>query len=198
MTQKKSPKREAMEARIVTALHTLIDERGLDKVGARDVAKKAGISVGAIYTAFADLDHAIFAANADTLMRMRDKLEAVDLDSTDIATGLRALAASYARFAMENPARWKAIFLHRQHPNTQTPQWYLDLHLELISRIFKPLTALRPDLDKDAVAMRARTMFGAVHGVVQLALEKRFVAVTLDNLENEVGALVDAMTRGLS
>lgn len=198
MSQQKTPKRQAMEDRILAALLTLIDERGLDKVGARDVAKKAECSVGAIYTAFEHLDHAVFAANAQTLHRMKDALLMVDMDSVDTQTGLRHLAQAYARFAMDNPARWRAIFLHRQHPDIETPKWYLDLHLELISRIYIPLANLRPDLTENELATRARTLFGAVHGVVQLAMERRFVAVPLDTLEQEVGALVDAMTRGLT
>lgn len=66
----------------------------------------------------------------------------------------------------------------------------------LIEVILPPLRQLRPDLDDQALLLRARSTFAAVHGVVLLALQGRFVGVPLSDLRQEVGALVAAMTRG--
>jgi hypothetical protein len=43
---------------------------------------------------------------------------------------------------------------------------------------------------------RSALVIAAVHGVVLLALQGRFVGVPLDQLKSEVAALVSAMTRG--
>ncbi|MCZ0813688.1 MAG: hypothetical protein ACQEVT_04665 [Pseudomonadota bacterium] len=51
-------------------------------------------------------------------------------------------------------------------------------------------------LQPRAAALRARTAFAAVHGVVLLALQGRFVGVPRSDLRHELRALADAMTRG--
>ncbi len=193
-----TPKRQAMRERIVLAVLKGIETRGIGRLSARDVAKLAGCSAAAIYTVFEDFDHAIFAANARVLDRMGAALAAVPMPEDDPATSLRDLARAYARFALENEVYWWAVFNHRQAETTVTPDWYLEQHATLISRIFAPLRVLRPDLDAAGLALRARTLFSAVHGVVQLSLERRFVGVPTEHLEAEVAALVDAMTRGLA
>lgn len=194
---KLSPKRQAMEARIIDSIHTLVKTKGLETMGARDVAKTAGCSVGSIYAVFHDLDNAIFAANAQTLKDMEANMMAVDMSGSD-KTALRKLARSYAEFALAYPERWKAVFLHQPQPGVKVPEWYFNLHAQLISRIVAPLRRLRSDLDEETSKRRARTMFASVHGVVQLALEQRFVGVGTEFLLEEVDALVLAMTRGLT
>lgn len=201
MTDKKeiklSPKKQAMADKIISAIHTLVKTKGLETIGARDIAKEAKCSVGAIYTIFPDLDNAIFAANAQTLKEMEVSMLAVNMSGSD-KVGLRKLARSYAEFAIAHPERWKAVFLHQPQPGVEVPDWYFALHAQLIARIVAPLRRLRSDLDEETSKRRARTMFAAVHGVVQLALEKRFVGVGSEFLLEEVDALVIAMTRGLT
>jgi AcrR family transcriptional regulator len=197
MEQILSPKKKAMEQRILDAIYLLIEEKGLEKMGARDVAEKANCSVGSIYSVFNDLDGAIFKANAQTLKEMDLDLEQVSKMNHSEGEGLKELAKSYTRFALKNKSKWRAVFFHHPQPGVQTPQWYLDLHSKLIHRIIKPLQILRPDLTQEQASIRARTLFAATHGVIQLAMENRFVGVPQNILIQEVEALVNAMTRGL-
>ena len=53
-----------------------------------------------------------------------------------------------------------------------------------------------PDLSDAEVRLRVRTLFGAVHGVVHLALQGRLVGVPEPLLRQEVAALVGALTLG--
>lgn len=45
-------------------------------------------------------------------------------------------------------------------------------------------------------AIRARTLFGAVHGVVSISLEGRFVGLPLERLAREVDELVQTIAAG--
>ncbi|WP_172292533.1 TetR-like C-terminal domain-containing protein [Pseudoruegeria sp. HB172150] len=186
-----------MRDRIIEAILDRIKTQGIGQLSARDVAKAAGCSAAAIYTVFEDFDHAIFAANARTLERMGAALAAVEVTADDPGAGMRKLARAYVRFALENEVFWWAVFNQNPAETTVVPDWYHDLHARLISQIFEPLKTLRPDLDEEGLSLRARTLFSSVHGVVLLSLERRFVGVPADRLEEEVDALVAAMTRGL-
>ena len=74
-------------------------------------------------------------------------------------------------------------------------------HLRLIeatfSRIAAALAPLLPGLPPAEVALRARTLFSAVHGVIALGLEERLVAVPPTDLRRQVMLLVDAVEAGL-
>jgi hypothetical protein len=59
-----------------------------------------------------------------------------------------------------------------------------------------PLRQLRPDLPETEIRLRVRTLFGAVHGVVHLALQGRLVGVPEPQLRQEVAALVGALVIG--
>jgi hypothetical protein len=76
------------------------------------------------------------------------------------------------------------------------PDWHRQDHEVLIARIGGPLIALRPDLPAEALRLRVRTLFGAVHGVVHLALQGRLVGLPEAALRQEVAALVTALVAG--
>ena len=76
------------------------------------------------------------------------------------------------------------------------PDWHRQEHEVLISRIGAPLIELRPDLPADVLRLRVRTLFGAVHGVVHLALQGRLVGLPEASLRQEIAAVVTALVIG--
>ena len=69
-------------------------------------------------------------------------------------------------------------------------------HIALIARIAKPLARLMPTASPEAITGRARTFFGAVHGVILISLENRFVGVSLETLEREIVTLTKILAHG--
>ena len=61
----------------------------------------------------------------------------------------------------------------------------------------QPLVRLLPDRDPKDIAMLARLMFSAVHGIISLGLEERMVAVPPDSLRQQVAQFVDTHLIGL-
>lgn len=76
------------------------------------------------------------------------------------------------------------------------PEWHRNEHAVIIEQIIGPLADLRPDLGQDKLILRARTIFAAVHGVVFLALQGKFVGVPQEHLSAEVTSLVGTLVRG--
>ena len=66
----------------------------------------------------------------------------------------------------------------------------------LMDVIAEPLAELQPNLSAEDRASRARTLFGAVHGVISISLEARFVGVPMERLERELDEFVLTIAAG--
>lgn len=198
MATTREEKRAALQERLIDAAEAQIAAKGLRGLKAREVTAEAGCAVGALYNAFEDLDMLIVHVNSRTLLRMGAALKAAAPGpEASAAEMFRALAAAYVAFAAENRRLWTALFEHRlPDEDTEWPEWHLRNHAVLIELIVGPLARVRPDLPLQALVLRARTLFAAVHGVVHLGLGKSVVGVPKELLEAEVIGLVDAVVRG--
>lgn len=184
-----------LRTRLITAAEAEIAEKGLLGLKARDVTQRAGCALGAIYNAVADLDELVMRVNSRTLERLGAALAPASHAGSPEAVTL-ALADAYAVFALANRRLWSALFEHRLPEGVEMPDWHRQDHEVLIARIVAPLRQLRPDLPDDEIRLRVRTLFGAVHGVVHLALQGRLVGVPEPLLRQEVAALVGALVLG--
>jgi AcrR family transcriptional regulator len=184
-----------LRTRLIDAAEAEIAEKGLMGLKARDVTQRAGCALGALYNAVADLDELVFRVNSRTLSRLGAALSPASAARGPEAVTL-ALADAYAVFALENRRLWSALFEHRLPEGVEMPDWHRQEHEVLITRIGAPLAALRPDLPADVLRLRVRTLFGAVHGVVHLALQGRLVGLPEASLRQEIAALVMALVAG--
>ncbi|MEC3860650.1 TetR/AcrR family transcriptional regulator [Mesobacterium sp. TK19101] len=196
MKNNREEKRADLRNRLIAAAERQIAEKGLAGLKARDITAEAGCALGALYNAVEDLDMLVLHVNSRTLTRLGKTLLSAAEPADTADDTMQALAAAYVGFACENRRLWIALFEHRLPEGREIPDWHKRDHAVLIEVIIPPLRQLRPDLDKTALTLRARTTFAAVHGVVQLALQGKFVGVPLDHLRDEVAALVLSMTRG--
>ncbi|ACE90101.1 probable transcriptional regulator protein, TetR family [Rhizobium etli CIAT 652] len=196
MAGRREEKREDLKARLIEAARERIARDGLTNLRARDITQDAGCALGGLYTVFTDLAELVIHVNSSTLKALEAKLtlpEARDKSPTD---RLRNLAQGYLAFAVEHRNLWKALFDHFPPDTSPTPQWHLDEHLFLMDVIAEPLAELQPDMPPEDRAIRARTLFGAVHGVVSISLEGRFVGLPLERLAREVDELVQTIAAG--
>jgi AcrR family transcriptional regulator len=198
MSSRRQDARDGLKKRLIDAAEMRIAGGGLRGLKARDVTADAGCALGALYTAFDDLDLLVIHVNSRTLGRLGAALAASVPDGAGPKDVLAALAQGYLGFALGHTRLWLALFTHRLPEGVEVPDWHVAEHAVLIAQIIRPLSALRPDLPPEAVTQRAKTVFAAVHGVVHLAMTARFVATPVDRLSAEVDALVTAMMRGLA
>jgi len=197
MGNNREAKRDALRERLITAAATLIEKHGLRGLKARDITARADCALGALYNAVEDLDQLVILVNARSLRRLGQTLRDVVPDAATPHDTLHALAQGYVAFALEYEALWLAIFHHELPIGADVPGWQNTEYTVLIEQIMAPLSALRPDLERDALRQRAQTLFGAVHGVVQLSIVGFNVGAPQDRLPGEVAALVDAIISGL-
>jgi hypothetical protein len=103
----------------------------------------------------------------------------------------------YIDFAAANTHRWRALFEHRLPAGVSVPDWYLAEQMRLFSFVEGPLRVLQPKASPKRLALLARTLVSAAHGIVALGLEEKLYALPLSSLREQVTLVVSAIGRGL-
>ncbi|MFK3781429.1 TetR/AcrR family transcriptional regulator [Agrobacterium sp. NPDC089420] len=193
---RREEKREDLKAKLLAAARDSIERDGLANLRARDVTRDAGCALGGLYSAYMDLNDLIIHVNSLTLKALEQSLALAEVKDRSPTDRLRNLAQGYLKFAITNRNLWKALFEHSPPEGTPSPQWHLDEHLFLLSIIAQPLAELQPEMSAEDRAVRARTLFGAVHGIISITLEARFVGLPLERLEDELDEIVVMIAAG--
>ena len=110
---------------------------------------------------------------------------------------LQALGAIYLKFARDNPNLWRALFQFHYPDGKDLPDWYAQDQAKLLLQIVKPLRGLQPEMNEAALIVRARTLFAAVHGIVSISLEERFVGLPTATLDYELERFINLLLSGL-
>ena len=195
---KRDEKRQDLKARIIEAAERRIEERGVESLRARDIMSDVGAALGGLYNVFSDLDDLVLQINSRTLARLKAALEQGGGPEGDPQAALTRLALAYASFARTHPRLWSALFQHRFAAGRPIPDWHMAEQGELLAYLARALRPLQPELSEAALALRARTLFGALHGIVETSLAERFVGVGELDLEREIEAFIALLTRGMA
>ena len=182
--------------RLLDAAESAIATGGLPSLKARTIAEAVGCSVGAIYGVFDDLDALVLAVNGRTLDAIAEALTAVPDEGP--AGNLVRLSEAYLDYAAANGPRWRALFQHRMPEDRAVTPAYAARQLAAFSFIEAPLAVLRPDLPEGERVILARTLFSAVHGMVDLGLDAKVASLSPDALRAQVRLVVSALAAGLS
>jgi AcrR family transcriptional regulator len=181
---------------LIEVARSLIAAHGLRSLKVRDVAAAAECSIGTVYNEFVDLDELVLAVNRDTMRALEAAMAAIP--SEDPVQQLHGFAQGYLTFASEHPNLLRSLYEHRMEDDRPFPEDLLDLIRGTFALMYPPLLRLLPDFPTDEVAMIARTMFSATHGIISLGLEDRLVAVPAEKLREQVRLFVDTYLAGLA
>lgn len=196
MSGKREANREQLRDKLLNAATKRVEAGGMKDINARTLTKDAGCALGSLYTAFTDIDDLIIHMNSRTLKRLGEAIEAAGQGVDDPVDRLKALAKGYLQFAADNHALWVALFDYAALAGTVIPQWHQQEQEVLVRHIVGPVSSLNPDMDNDAMMIRVRTLFSAVHGIVSLSLDQRFIGLPQDELESELMRFIDQMVAG--
>jgi AcrR family transcriptional regulator len=189
--QKKSKRRVLM----LEIARDIIASKGLRLLKVRDVAEAADCSIGSVYNEFGDFDGLILAVNRETVEALTARLGSVPAD--DPIRQLHGLAATYLEFFSRHANLLRSLYEHRMEDDRPFPEDILLMVMRAFALMHQPLVRLLPERDPKEIAMLARLMFSAVHGIISLGLEERMVAVPPDSLRQQVAQFVDTHLIGL-
>lgn len=189
--RKKSQRRQL----IIEVARAAIADKGLRSLKIRDISQAADCSIGSVYNEFSDFDGVILTVNRETVQTLDAMLSAVP--HHDPLAQLHGLAAGYLDFALSHGNLLRALFEHRMEDDRPFPEDLLHMVMKTFALMYDPLQRLLPERDQADVALLARMMFSAVHGIISLGLEERLVAVPPQNLHRHVQQFVDTHLMGL-
>lgn len=190
-------RRQELHDRLLAAAEAEIADAGLANLRARSLAEAVGCSVGAIYGVFPDLDALILAVNGRTLDAIDATMRAAG-PGRGPADYLARLADAYLGYAVGHRHRWSALFQHQMPEGRPIAPWYAERQVAAFSHVEAPLAALRPGMTAKKRALLARTLFAAVHGMVELGLTEKVIAMPLPVLREQVRVIVQAIAKGLA
>ena len=185
-------RRAALRTKLTDAAEAQIAREGLASLRARDLAKVAGCSVGAIYTIFDDLQAITLAVNMRTFSNMGGEIMAKVRQAEGAAPPDRmiAMAHAYLDYAMRNPLRWKALFEVAMTRDSAIPDSYAAALRQLFGLISNPLAELAPTADAARIDMLTRALFSSIHGMVLLGVENRVSAVPQPDLPDAIAFII--------
>lgn len=186
-------KSEETQRRVLEAAIAAVEQGGLDAVNIRQIAGSAGYSVGSVYKHYKDQDALLLAVNSVTLGRIKSAMLAAIEGIDDPVEELKGLAQTYLGFARQNRNLWTTLFAHFLPEDKPVPDWHIQENISLLGLIAQPLKGLNPDMGDELLAVRTRTCFAAVHGLVAISLEGRFVSLAGETLEDEMDFLVERL-----
>ena len=173
----------------------LIASNGLRSLKVRDVAEAADCSIGSVYNEFGDFDGLILTVNRETVRALTACLVAVPAEYP--VRQLHGLAETYLTFAADHANLLRSLFEHRMEDDRPFPEDILLMVMQAFALMHEPMVRLLPDRNPEEVALLARMMFSAVHGIISLGLEERMVAVPPEKLRQQLAQFVDTHLAGL-
>ncbi|WP_347303677.1 TetR/AcrR family transcriptional regulator [Croceibacterium sp. TMG7-5b_MA50] len=163
--------RDELQALLLSEGHRLLAEGGLARFSGREVAKRAGYSVGTIYNVFGSLDHLLVALNSHTFTLWANALER-EL-SRGPADRIAALVEAYFAFARDHTHLWSAIYEHRVAPDLLGPADHA-ARAALTTIVDAEVRAALPADTGTDIGRLTRSLIAVVHGHCSFALGGTF------------------------
>lgn len=194
MARRNDHTRDELRERALAVAEQIVQADGLPALSARRVAAGIGYSVGSLYTVFTNLDDLCWQLNARTLAELLHTLEQVR--EPPPAARLHAYAEAYLQFARQQPERWRLLFEHRAPEGAQMPDELAQRIERLFALINACLRPLFPHADEAQLALRARTLWSGVHGIVQLSAGDKLFLPQARAERAMLGTLIDGLLAG--
>ncbi len=193
---KRELKKQELKENLLQAAKNRIKNNGLTSLRARDITTDAGCALGGLYTAYDDIDNLVLHVNSITLNALGTELKAIAANHKEPVERLIELARGYLKFACDNHNLWSALFDHKMAEGVAVPEWHLAEHAMLFEQIAMPLAQLNPELHEAELTTLTRSIFAAVHGIVSISLQDRFIAVPRKELDTQLTQFVEFLIKG--
>lgn len=163
--------REQVRQRILSVAQELFDTQGIQAVSMRAIGTRVGLVASALYAYFPAKQDLIRALWQGALDELENRFRDLSAQEPNPLKALVLLARAYTNFALENPVRFRLLFLTSPAPGK------IDAEFDGL-----PQTRIAYDLLRDRVAeaiakgslrivdadLASQTLWSAIHGVLAL------------------------------
>lgn len=180
---------EALHAQVMAACDAWLRENPVRTLSLRALAREIGCAPSTLLKLYGSFNNLLQYVNIETLGRLHGAVEGLVDASPELQ--LKALASAYWQFAQQEPYRWQLLFDYPLAQEGELDQRQSSMIEGLFTRVEATLKEYQPALDDLEARRMARTLWGSVHGLVQLGLNERLGYWQSQPLE--VGELLDQL-----
>ena len=191
MGRRNEHSREELKELALRAAGDIVAENGAAALSMREVARRIGYTVGALYLVFTNLDDLIVHLNEQTIMELRGSLERIRGRPGQPAQNLRLLVAAYLGFALLNTARWRLVFEHRLPEGQKAPPTYAGHTAAIFGLVSDRLREAGITQDDAATAELATALWSGAHGICMLAVTGKLQVATQASVQRLLDLLLD-------
>jgi AcrR family transcriptional regulator len=148
----------------------IVDGAGAGGLSMREIARRIGYTVGALYLVFVNLDDLIVRLNERTVAELAKSLDEVNRKARTPDQRLRLLTAAYLGFALLHTHRWRLVFEHRLPEGQRAPPSYRAHTAGIFKLVSENLRQSLPKREARNVDELAIALWAGVHGVCMLAV----------------------------
>jgi AcrR family transcriptional regulator len=189
--------RELVRRRILGAAREVFDHSGIEAVSMRGVGARVGLTASALYAYFPSKIDLLRALWWDALDELHVRMKALSQGAPDPITAIRELAMAYVDFALEDPARFRTLFMAERGELAAELRTAGVIHeaYHLFRQRVAEATG-QGQLRLDDPDLGAQMLWAAVHGTLTLPLSS--VSFPFRPPPLLAARLLDALLAGLS
>jgi AcrR family transcriptional regulator len=191
MGRRNEHSREELRELALRAAGEIVAESGAAALSMREVARRIGYTVGALYMVFQNLDDLIVQVNEQTVIELRAALERIRGRANQPAQNLRLLVAAYFGFALLNTARWRLVFEHRLPEGQKAPATYAGHTAAIFGLVARQLRDAGAERDGAACDELATALWSGAHGICMLAVTGKLQIATQASVQRVLDVLLD-------
>ena len=191
MGRRNEHSREELRELALRAAADIVSESGAAALSMREVARRIGYTVGALYIVFQNLDDLVVGLNEQTVIELREALERIRGRANQPAQNLRLLVAAYLGFALLHTARWRLVFEHRLPEGQKAPSTYAGHTAAIFALVSRHLLEAGVVKDDDAAKELATALWSGAHGICMLAVTGKLQVVTHASVQRLLDVLLD-------
>lgn len=190
MGRRNEHSRDELKDLALRAAADIVGESGAGALSMREVARRIGYTVGALYIVFENLDDLIVHVNERTVIELRASLERIRGRANQPAQALRLLVAAYLGFALLHTARWRLVFEHRLPDGQKAPPTYAGHTAAIFALVSQRLHEAGVG-DGSSSDELATALWGGVHGICMLAVTGKLQVATQASVQRLLDVLLD-------
>ena len=180
---------EALHAQVMAACDAWLQDNPVHALSLRALAREVGCAPSTLLKLYGSFGNLLQHVNLQTLDKLRDVI--APLEGAGPEPRLKGLAMAYWQFAQREPYRWQLLFDYPLAQEGELDQRQSDMIEALFVRVEATLKEYQPALGDLEARRLSRTLWGSVHGLVQLGLNERLGYWQGQQLE--VGELIDQL-----
>lgn len=162
---------DALHAQVMHACDEWLAQQPVHGLSLRALAREIGCAPSTLLKLYGSFNNLLQHVNVETLARLQRMITALDDDAPE--PWLRSLAHAYWCFAEKACYRWQLLFDYPLAQEGELDQRQSDLIQALFTQVESSLKTYQPALDDLEARRLGRTLWGSVHGLVQLGLNER-------------------------